>query len=606
LFKLFLVVMQRISVERKQQMKSPTKVTTADRHDAWNAQRDAFFLSASPSHHWLFERMTALVHHGGAGTTHTGLLHGCPTWICPFFGDQHFWGEMTYRAGLGPKPCPVQDLTLQTVIDSLKLLLNERTLQTAEAIKECMMKEDGVDGALQAFYKHLPVENMVCDVSLFRGEYRLAQVFCKECNLKMSKDVSDYIHSESSLKLKDHVTNGSIVPCCYSDWTLPPPQTTAGELMQGIGGFVQEFAKGVGGVVYYPIKGIYEDGLQGAANGIVSGVNDFVNHQITGSGVLYERFKGAVSILKKKNNWTNKKDDFHDIKYDPEAVNSEGHIPSLQEIKDELAHYSHFNKKVPFHMSHDCSERTMSWRMLRYQQGTGPETIETRNATAPERTPRLPPPVPVEENQFKKIATQIGEEVERIIRMSDDDTTESNSDPNTNLQISSPDRRELFVTPPPAPLPSADTTETLLPLLDSLSSSATTVYHTPKGELVLSPMTKPLPERTPMSDDIVPSKEKITEEEGIENRVPKRDNIIHQAIYSRKENLGKSDMSLEEENAEETKVVPAVFPTKALHQSPRNAEDSHIFLRSEWVTAFQEAKEALTLFQKINRHRNTR
>jgi hypothetical protein len=593
--------MQRISVERKQKIKSPTKVTIADPHDGWNAQRDAFFLSASPSHHWLFERMTALVHHGGAGTTHTGLLHGCPTWICPFFGDQHFWGEMVYRAGLGPKSCPVHDLTLQTVTDSLKLLLNERTLQTAEAIKECMLKEDGVDGALQAFYKHLPVENMLCDVSLFRGEYRLAQVFCKECNLKMSKDVSDYIHSESSIEVSAHTTNGSIVPCCYSDWTLPPPQTTAGELMQGIGGFVQEFAKGVGGVVYYPIKGIYEDGLQGAANGIVNGVNDFVNHQITGSSVLYERFKGAVSILKKKNDWTNKKEEFPEIKYGEEVVGSDGHIPSLQEIKDELAHYSHFNKKVPFHMSHDCSERTMSWRMLRYQHATGPalETNEaiiqsSPNAAAATRTPRLPFPVPVEENQFKKIAFQIGEEVDRIIQKSDDDPIESNSDHNTKQHISSPNHRELFVTPPPAP-PSADTTGTLLPLLDSLSSTATTDYHTPKGELVLSPVTKL---RTPMSDDIVLSNGKITQDEDIENRVPKGDNVIHQAIYSRKENLEKSKTSLEEENV--------VVPTEVLHQRTTKTEASHINLTSEWMTAFQEAKKALTLFQKMNRHRNTR
>ena len=29
-----------------------------------------------------------------------GLKNSCPTWICPFFGDQFFWGEVVNREGL--------------------------------------------------------------------------------------------------------------------------------------------------------------------------------------------------------------------------------------------------------------------------------------------------------------------------------------------------------------------------------------------------------------------------------------------------------------------------------------------------------------------------
>jgi hypothetical protein len=39
-----------------------------------------------------------------------------------------------------------------------------------------MKREDGVEGAVDAFYRNLPVENMICDVSIFLGESRLAQV----------------------------------------------------------------------------------------------------------------------------------------------------------------------------------------------------------------------------------------------------------------------------------------------------------------------------------------------------------------------------------------------------------------------------------------------
>lgn len=38
-------------------------------------------------HEWLFQHVTAVVHHGGAGTTACGLRNGKPTTIIPFFGE---------------------------------------------------------------------------------------------------------------------------------------------------------------------------------------------------------------------------------------------------------------------------------------------------------------------------------------------------------------------------------------------------------------------------------------------------------------------------------------------------------------------------------------
>lgn len=36
---------------------------------------------------WLFKHVSAVIHHGGAGTTACGLLNGRPTGIVPFFGE---------------------------------------------------------------------------------------------------------------------------------------------------------------------------------------------------------------------------------------------------------------------------------------------------------------------------------------------------------------------------------------------------------------------------------------------------------------------------------------------------------------------------------------
>nr|CAB3456405.1 unnamed protein product [Digitaria exilis] len=100
----------------------------------------------------------SLVHHGGAGTTAAGLKAACPTTIIPFFGDQFFWGSMVHARGLGAPPVPVEQLQLHSLVDAIKFMIDpkvnvkERAVELAKAIES----EDGVDGAVQSFLKHLP------------------------------------------------------------------------------------------------------------------------------------------------------------------------------------------------------------------------------------------------------------------------------------------------------------------------------------------------------------------------------------------------------------------------------------------------------------------
>jgi sterol 3beta-glucosyltransferase len=55
------------------------------------AGRDDVLVVDDVPHDWLFARMAAVVHHGGAGTTHTGLRAGIPNVVVPFFADQPLW-----------------------------------------------------------------------------------------------------------------------------------------------------------------------------------------------------------------------------------------------------------------------------------------------------------------------------------------------------------------------------------------------------------------------------------------------------------------------------------------------------------------------------------
>lgn len=63
--------------------------------------RECFLLDKVP-HDWLFPRIDAAVHHGGAGTTGASLRAGIPTLIKPWFGDQFFWASRVQRLGVRP------------------------------------------------------------------------------------------------------------------------------------------------------------------------------------------------------------------------------------------------------------------------------------------------------------------------------------------------------------------------------------------------------------------------------------------------------------------------------------------------------------------------
>ncbi|KAJ8513776.1 hypothetical protein OPV22_004210 [Ensete ventricosum] len=107
-------------------------------------------------HDWLFLQCKAVVHHGGAGTTAAGLKAACPTTIVPFFGDQPFWGERVHARGLGPPPIPIDQFSLQKLVDAINFMMKPEVKENALTVAKAMETEDGVSGAVKAFLKHLP------------------------------------------------------------------------------------------------------------------------------------------------------------------------------------------------------------------------------------------------------------------------------------------------------------------------------------------------------------------------------------------------------------------------------------------------------------------
>ena len=127
---------------------------------------NVFVLRTDVSHDWLFPRCSAVVHHGGAGTTAAGLRAGKPTVVIPFFGDQTFWGTCVERQGVGPAPIHHKDLTASSLCKALHFALQPSTRRQAEELGFVLSAEAGVEKGVRAFHSYLPLD--------FEGRWRVS------------------------------------------------------------------------------------------------------------------------------------------------------------------------------------------------------------------------------------------------------------------------------------------------------------------------------------------------------------------------------------------------------------------------------------------------
>ncbi|KAF5467739.1 hypothetical protein F2P56_011961 [Juglans regia] len=131
---------------------------------------DNIFLLEECPHDWLFPQCSAVVHHGGAGTTATGLKAACPTTIVPFFGDQFFWGDRVHQKGLGPAPIPISQFSVESLSNAINFMLQPEVKSRAMELARLIENEDGVAAAVDAFHRQLPPELPLPTASLEEDE----------------------------------------------------------------------------------------------------------------------------------------------------------------------------------------------------------------------------------------------------------------------------------------------------------------------------------------------------------------------------------------------------------------------------------------------------
>ena len=115
---------------------------------------ETVFMIDSIPFSWLFPQMTAVVHHGGAGTTSMGLQAGVPSIVTPFMGDQPFWGQRVHELGVGPRPIPLRRLTVDQLTEAIGCVLSDTAMrENAARLGECIRAEHGVARAVEVIEK---------------------------------------------------------------------------------------------------------------------------------------------------------------------------------------------------------------------------------------------------------------------------------------------------------------------------------------------------------------------------------------------------------------------------------------------------------------------
>lgn len=110
-------------------------------------------------HGWLFPRIDAALHHGGAGTVGASLRAGIPTLIKPWFGDQMFWAARVTKLGVGVR---VNDLDSDSLAKALDQATRDRVMrERASKIGEKIRSEDGVGNAIDVSPKRSTMEKII-------------------------------------------------------------------------------------------------------------------------------------------------------------------------------------------------------------------------------------------------------------------------------------------------------------------------------------------------------------------------------------------------------------------------------------------------------------
>lgn len=123
-----------------------------------NQLPDTVFPVDSIPHSWLFPRVAAVVHHGGAGTTAAGLRSGKPSILAPYVADQVYWAKLVEKLDVGPKAVSYHALSAEKLAGKIhEAVTNEEMRRKAAILGRQIESEKGIINAVECIGDYLRV-----------------------------------------------------------------------------------------------------------------------------------------------------------------------------------------------------------------------------------------------------------------------------------------------------------------------------------------------------------------------------------------------------------------------------------------------------------------
>ena len=131
-------------------------IQTAGWQERWTELPEGVLGQGFVPHDWLFPRLGAIVHHGGAGTTANALRAGVCSVGIPRFFDQPFWSRRLYELGVGPPPIRPRQLTARTLARAITRMVTDPAMQVkARQLGRTIAAQDGLQRAVEWLHRHL-------------------------------------------------------------------------------------------------------------------------------------------------------------------------------------------------------------------------------------------------------------------------------------------------------------------------------------------------------------------------------------------------------------------------------------------------------------------
>ena len=133
-------------------------IQTSSEHYPAGSQIDNIYFIGKHPHQPVFKHCAAVVHHGGAGTTHAATRSGCPSVVIPFMDEQLFWARQLQKLKLAGTPLPAKTVTAEALANAIQAtLMSTQYRNRAQEAGQTMQADDGVVSAIQLLQERIKV-----------------------------------------------------------------------------------------------------------------------------------------------------------------------------------------------------------------------------------------------------------------------------------------------------------------------------------------------------------------------------------------------------------------------------------------------------------------